>query len=600
MGRFNKAVVLIILAIVLIFGLAWLIKGAETVSLGTANNFAILAGSTITNTGATTITGDVGLSPGSSITGFPPGVINGTQYAADAVAAQAKTDLVTAYNNAAGQIPASRIASELGGTTRTAGIYDSADGTFGITGTLTLNAAGDANAVFIFKTASTLVTANNSLIVLTNGAQACHVFWQVGSSATLGTDSVFKGNILALESVTLTTGADVEGRILARNGAVTLDANTVARATCAVVPAVPEQSSTYNYNTITVFKQVINDAGGTAKFTDFPLFINGDPVDSGESVRLAPGIYTITETSSPDYTTTFTGNCDSSGIINHGWYNTHNDVCVVVNDDIGVPPVVPVAPLIDVVKVPSPLALPSGPGQVTYTYTVSNVGTVPMTDVTLVGDTCSPIELISGDANSDSKLDVSEKWVYRCVKTLSETTTNTVVATGYANGISAVDIANAKVVVGLPIVSPLIHITKTPNPLSLPSGSGTVTYTKRVTNPGTVALNNISVTDDKCSVVSYVSGDANNDLKLDPSETWTYTCSVYLTKTTTNTAIATGEANGLIATDFALATVVASPKLPSTGSFFDDQNMLWIIISILAVVLVVAILFYSSRKKRTI
>ncbi|MFA5355420.1 MAG: ice-binding family protein [Candidatus Paceibacterota bacterium] len=599
MGKFNKTVVLIILAIVLIFGLAWLIKGATTVSLGTANNFAILAGSTITNTGASIITGDVGLSPGSSITGFPPGIINGTQYAStSAVAIQAKTDLVTAYNNAAGQLPVSEVASELGGTTKTAGIYNSADGTFEITGTLTLNAAGNANAVFIFKTASTLITANDSLIVLTNGAQACNVFWQVGSSATLGTDSTFKGNILALESITLTTGADVEGRILARNGAVTLDTNTVSKATCAVVP---DSTSENNYNTITVFKQVINDASGTAKFTDFPLFINGSPVDSGESARFAPGIYTVTETSLPGYTTTFTGNCDSTGKIDHGWYDTHNDVCVVVNDDIGVPPVVPVAPLIDVVKVPNPLSLPAGPGQVVYTYTVSNIGTVPMTGVTLLGDTCSPIAFVSGDINSDSKLDVSEKWVYRCTKTLSETTTNTVVATGYANGISAVDIANAKVVVGLPIVSPLIHITKVPSPLSLPSGSGMVTYTKKVTNPGTVALNNISVTDDKCSVVRYISGDTNNDLKLDPSETWTYTCSTNITKTTTNTAIATGEANGLIATDFALATVVASPKLPSTGSIFDGGNIPWsIILSVLAGIFIFSILFYFVRKKRTV
>jgi hypothetical protein len=599
MGKFNKTVVLIILAIILVFGLAWLVKGATTISLGTANNFAILAGSTITNTGISTITGDIGLSPGSSIIGFPPGIINGTQYAStSAVAIQAKTDLVTAYNNAAGQIPASTVDTELGGTTKTAGIYDSAAGTFGITGTLTLNAAGNANAVFIFKTASTLITANNSSIVLINGAQACNVFWQVGSSATLGTNSTFKGNILALESITLTTGADVEGRLLARNGAVTLDTNTVTKATCAIVP---DSTSADNYNTITVFKQVINDASGTAKFTDFPLFINGSPVDSGESARFAPGIYTITETSLPGYTTTFTGNCDSTGKIDHGWYDTHNDVCIVVNDDIGVPPVVPVAPLIDVVKVPNPLSLPSGPGQVVYTYTVSNVGTVPMTDVTLLGDTCSPITLVSGDINGDSKLDVSEKWVYRCTKTLSETTTNTVVATGYANGISAVDIANAKVVVGLPIVSPLINITKVPSPLSLPSGSGMVTYTKKVTNPGTVALNNISVTDDKCSVVRYISGDTNNDLKLDPSETWTYTCSTNITKTTTNTAIATGEANGLIATDFALATVVASPKLPSTGSFFDGGNIPWsIILLVLAGIFIFSILFYFIRKKRTV
>jgi hypothetical protein len=136
----------------------------------------------------------------------------------------------------------------------------------------------------------------------------------------------------------------------------------------------------------------------------------------------------------------------------------------VVNNDVGVPPVAPVPPLISVVKVPSPLSLPNGPGPVTYTYTTKNIGTVPMTDVTLVGDTCSPIVLTSGDTNNDSKLDLKETWVYHCTKTLTETTKNTVVAKGYANGLMAIDSASAVVVVGLPIVPPLINITKRPIP----------------------------------------------------------------------------------------------------------------------------------------
>jgi hypothetical protein len=131
------------------------------------------------------------------------------------------------------------VPAELGGTTKTAGVYDSADGTFGITGTLTLDAQGDPNAVFIFKTASTLITAGASSVVLVNDAQACNVFWQVGSSATLGTNSTFNGNILALTSITLTTGANVNGRVLARNGAVTLDTNTITKATCAAPVVAP-------------------------------------------------------------------------------------------------------------------------------------------------------------------------------------------------------------------------------------------------------------------------------------------------------------------------------------------------------------------------
>lgn len=207
--------------------------GPTTVGLGTADSFAVLGGSTVTNTGPTVITGDLGLSPGTSVTGFPPGTVSGTQHVADTTAAAAQTALTTAYNDAAGRTPVTTVPTELGGTTKTPGVYDSAAGTFGITGTLTLDAQGDASSVFIFKTASTLITAGASTVILTGGAQACNVFWQVGSSATLGTNSIFKGNILALTSATLTTGANVSGRVLARNGAVTLDSNTIAVATCA-------------------------------------------------------------------------------------------------------------------------------------------------------------------------------------------------------------------------------------------------------------------------------------------------------------------------------------------------------------------------------
>ncbi|HCI05361.1 TPA: DUF3494 domain-containing protein, partial [Patescibacteria group bacterium] len=194
MKKLNKNSIFAALAVFFVFGLVGLVIAATAVNLGTADNFAVLAGSTITNTGSSVINGDLGLSPGSSVTGFPPGIVNGTQHVANATAVQAQIDLTAAYNNAAGQTPISTVATELGGTTKTAGVYDSADGTFGITGTLTLDAQGDPNAIFVFKTASTLITAGSSNVSLINGAQACNVFWQVGSSATLGANSVFKGN----------------------------------------------------------------------------------------------------------------------------------------------------------------------------------------------------------------------------------------------------------------------------------------------------------------------------------------------------------------------------------------------------------------------
>jgi len=207
--------------------------GPTAVGLGTARTFAVLAGSGITNTGPSVMNGDIGSFPTTTITGFPPGIVNGTDHAGDAVTQGAKTDLTTAYNDAAGKTPATTIPTELGGTTLTGGTYTSAAGTFGITGNVTLNGGGDPTSVWVFQMASTLTTATGSSVTLIGGAQSCNVFWQVGSSATLGGSTTFRGSILALTSVTLVTSATVDGRVLARNGAVTLDTNTITVPTCA-------------------------------------------------------------------------------------------------------------------------------------------------------------------------------------------------------------------------------------------------------------------------------------------------------------------------------------------------------------------------------
>ena len=208
------------------------------VGLGTAASFAVLAGQTVTNTGPSVITGGIGLSPGSAVTGFPPGTVNGTIHTADAVALQAQADLTTAYNDAAGRATSATISADLGGQKLVPGVYTG--GTLGLTGTLTLDAQGDPNAVFVFQSASTLITASSSRVLVINGGDSCHVFWQVTSSATLGTSSVFVGTVLALTSITATTGAVIFGRLLARNGAVTLDSNQMNRPSCgAATPAPP-------------------------------------------------------------------------------------------------------------------------------------------------------------------------------------------------------------------------------------------------------------------------------------------------------------------------------------------------------------------------
>jgi hypothetical protein len=204
------------------------------VGLGTAGSFAVLAGSTVTNTGPSVISGSVGLSPGTAITGFPPGIVNnGVQHKADAVALQAKSDLTTAYNSAAGRTPVTVESNpDLGGQNLAPGVYKGTS-TLSLTGTLTLNGQNNANSVFIFQAGSTLITASSSVVQLVNGASWCNVFWQVGSSATLGTASTFVGTVMALTSASLTTGATVVGRVLARNGAVTLDTNTFSQPACA-------------------------------------------------------------------------------------------------------------------------------------------------------------------------------------------------------------------------------------------------------------------------------------------------------------------------------------------------------------------------------
>jgi uncharacterized membrane protein len=193
-------------------------------------NFSVLAGTTVTNTGSTTVSGDVGLSPGTSVTGFPPGMAAAI-HIADGPAAQAQTTLTAAYIDAAGRSGGTSVAGDLVGQTLTTGVYTSTS-SIAISGDVTLDAQGNPDAVFIFQIASTLTTGSGSHVVLTNGAKACNVFWQVGSSATLGTNSVFKGNILALTSITVTTGVDLEGRALARNGAVTLDTDVITGCTC--------------------------------------------------------------------------------------------------------------------------------------------------------------------------------------------------------------------------------------------------------------------------------------------------------------------------------------------------------------------------------
>jgi hypothetical protein len=221
------------------------VASTAPVGLGTAGSFAVLAGTTVTNTGPSSISGDLGVSPGTAVTGFPPGTVsNGTIHRADGVAAGAQSDLTTAYNDAAGRSPTANVPGFIGGgQTLAPGVYK-ASSSLDVGGSLILDAGGDPNAVFIFQAPSTLVTDSASSILLTGGAQACHVFWQVGSSATLGTNSDFTGSILALTSISVDTGDTIAGRALARNGAVTLDDDTITVPACVTASPTPTPTPT--------------------------------------------------------------------------------------------------------------------------------------------------------------------------------------------------------------------------------------------------------------------------------------------------------------------------------------------------------------------
>jgi hypothetical protein len=240
------------------------------IDLGTATTFSVLGATAVTNTGPSVIAADLGVSPGSSITGFPPGIIGGVFHSADAVAIQAQTDVTTATNTGASLTPTTSGLANLTGLSLTPGVYSGGALSIDAAGALTL--AGDAASVWVFQASSTLTTGAASQIILTGGASICNVFWLVGSSATLGTGSSFAGTIMAAQSITATTGATISGRLLASAGAVTLDTNTIVAPTGCAPP------------------------GST---TESPVITSGAPADSTEGT---PYIHTVTATGTPGST----------------------------------------------------------------------------------------------------------------------------------------------------------------------------------------------------------------------------------------------------------------------------------------------------------
>jgi len=624
--------------------------GPASVNLLSAGNFVILGKTAVTTTGVTVITGDIGISPAAAtfITGFgltmdisntfsTSALVTGKIYAANYTAptpsymTTAISNMEAAYTDAAGRaLPdgTELYGGLLGGQTFTPGLYKwgtdvSIPASASTSTDVTLS--GGADDVWIFQIAGNLNVASGGSIpagakvVLTGGAQVKNIFWQVGgvTGATLGTYSTFNGNILSAKQVIFETGAVLNGRALAQTQ-VTLDANTVS------IPAGSTPA------TLNVVKLVVN-ASHTLVPSDFLVHVKSGGVDvsgsptvgtsaPGTPYTLTAGNYVVSEDVNALYTQSFSGTgCDSSG--NVTLLAGDNKTCTIVNTDIPLPVVSAqgggsiTVPLIGILKVPNPLSLPSGSGSVTYNYTVWNVGTQQaLSNVSVADDKCNSISFLSGDLNSNNKLDVGENWKYACTTTLSKTTTNTAIATGHSDdGLNQTAIATAvsTVVVGVPspalpntggsssptstrgLVAPLINITKIPSRLTpFPYGGGNVMYSYRVTNPGTVSMRDVTVTDDKCATMSNPFGDANNNTLLDPGESWSYACQTKITVSTRNTVTAEGKGNGFTAIGYAFATVlVATPGLPNTGfPPISNTNVLWggavtLVISLLALML---------------
>lgn len=567
-------------------------------NLSTAADFSVLASLSASSANTTTISGDLGLSPGFTSSRTGSWVVGGNEYFGDSidptVAANAQSDAQNAFNDLQGQTSDGVLGAWGGPTSLTPGVYtEASDTTF--SGTLTLD--GGYDDVWVFQIGNDMTFSGS--VILAGNAQACNVFWQVGNDATIAAGSQFVGTLIASNNVTLVSGADVNGRIVSLHGALTTDSNTITGPTCTTAPAPTT-------GTLHVIKSVINTNGGTATSSDFTLHVknssNNDVDVSGGAgsglpgvpplgrvYTLSAGVYTVSE-DLPDpslYTQSFFGADCVGGSVTV--VAGEDKVCTIINTDI--PPPVPatpeessgggsssrITPLIGILKVPTPLTLPGDSGSVTYNYTVWNAGGKrALTDVTVTDDKCGPVAMLSGDVDNDGHLDVDESWKYSCTMTLSTTTTNTAMATGYGlDSYHDVTVATAiaTVVVGTPglpdtgAVPSLIDIVKVPSRLTpFPFGGGSVTYTYTVTNPGLVPLREVTVTDDKCASVSRMSGDVNSNDLLEPDETWTYTCQTNVRTSTTNVATATGKAHDLIAIDYAFATVlVSAPYLPNTG-----------------------------------
>ncbi len=617
MARLNKKSILTAAAISLALGFAgpMLAFAATAPSLGTASTYGVVA-STFTNSNTspqTIVQGDVCYTTGPTTV---PLVITGStvtpcpsQVGLDQTAAL--NNVVDGLNTQACTAIGTDVALDSYMITPSSTPGHFIPGCYSASGAMTItvnqNVNLDGAGVYIFKAGGALTTAADTHVLLNSGATAANVFWAPIQATTIGahtgpslSTATFVGNILDAAGISIGHFANLNGKALAFGGTVTTDANTISGVAVA------------NLN---VIKLVVNSNGGIVAPSIFSVHVkraNGAEVSGspaaglgglGTAYSLSAGTYTVSEDSNSAYVRTFSGACDSNGSVTIGGADR---ICTIINTDVPVPGFsssnARIVPMIGIVKVPTPLALPAGSGPVTYNYTVWNVGgQQALTNVSVADDKCSPVALLSGDVNGNNKLDPHENWKYSCATNLATTTTNTAIATGHSDDAfnqAAFATALATVVVGKPTPAPIINIVKVPSRLTpFPVGGGNVTYTYTVTNPGVVAMHDVAVTDDKCAPVSkLISGDVNGDKLLQHSETWTYTCKMHIAVSTRNIATAKGSANGFTAIAYAFANVFVTPGLPNTGL----PPAPWNIVMALGILAAVLVIFYFARRKKVI
>lgn len=525
------------------------------------------------------VQGDLGSFPNTSVSGFPPGLVqNGTIN--PSYTANAKDDLVTAYVDASGRTPVTTVATELGGQVLNHGVYDSAAGTFGITGTLTLDAEGDPNAVWIFKAASTLITGSGSNVNLINGASPCNVFWVVGSSATLGSGSNLVGTILSLASITMNTGATLEGRALARNAAVTLDTNTITNGCAGAgpgpTPTDPTITTQVSAAQVAVGGSVTDTAtvAGLAASPDrgslvFSAYGPNDPTCAGQPAYTSNeipvtaagnGVYTSAPAFRPTAPGTYLFVVDYSG-------DSGNDAFATTCGDANETVTVFAVPSVAVTKTASPSTLPEPGGSFTFTVGLTNTSAGPVTISTitdnvygnlasapnstcdaLIGDTLAPGAAaactFTGTFNGNAG------------DTENDTVTATVAGSGGQTA-SGSDEATVSLTDALPSIS----VSKSASPASRPEPGGNFTFTVVVTNNSVEPVRITSITDSIYGNLATLAG-STCGLAAAPGPNNSFTCSF--------TVVAIGS-NGAQETDRVTATGRDDEGNTTTG--FDEATI---------------------------